>query len=393
MASPFSGRWSLLAFGFAFAFFSAFGQTAFIAVFGGALRAEFDLSHGAWGSIYFLATLTSGLLIIKAGGLIDSMPLRRYAMATVVGLGIATLWAGATPNAVLLTVALFLLRFFGQGLMAHVALTTMAREFDAARGRAIAIATMGFPAGEAVFPFLGAVALGIVGWRGGWFSAALICFAVVLPLAPLLLGSHGRHVAATHVPFAALRFLLQRDMLLALPALMTSGFVSTAIAFHQVLIAEWKGWPATLFAASFAVFGLSSIAAALGSGWLVDRFGARRLALGFLIPSAAGCLILAASSSPLVLFAYMALHGITNGSYATVTTSLLAEAYGTERLGSIRATAASVMVVSTALSPLIFGVLVDAGMPVDALIASLGVVGIIAAALLRLSTLTRRAGP
>ena len=89
----------------------------------------------------------------------------------------------------------------------------------------------------------------------------------------------------------------------------------------------------------------------------------------------------------------MALHGITNGSYATVTTSLLAEAYGTERLGSIRATAASVMVVSTALSPLIFGVLVDAGMPVDALIASLGVVGIIAAALLRLSTLTRRAGP
>ncbi len=40
-----------LAFGFATAFFSAFGQTFFIAVFGGELRAEFALSHGEFGSV------------------------------------------------------------------------------------------------------------------------------------------------------------------------------------------------------------------------------------------------------------------------------------------------------------------------------------------------------
>jgi MFS family permease len=326
MSSPFSGRWSLLAFGFAMAFFSSFGQTSFIAVFGGALRAEFDLSNGAWGTVYFLATLTSGVLITKAGGLIDAVPLRRYAMTTIAGLGGAALLASASQNALILTLALFLLRFFGQGLMGHVALTTMAREFEAARGRAIAIATMGFPAGEAVFPLLGAVALAAFGWRGGWLLASLVCILVVLPLAPILLGTHGRDLADARKPFAALRFLAQRDMLLALPAFMTSGFVSTAIAFHQVLIAQSKGWPPTLFAASFAMFGVSSILSGLASGWLVDKFGARRLALGFLLPSGTGCLILAAFESPLALFAYMALHGVTNGSYATVTTSLLAEA-------------------------------------------------------------------
>jgi MFS family permease len=274
--------------------------------------------------------------------------------------------------------------------MGHVALTTMAREFEAARGRAIAIATMGFPAGEAVFPLLGAVALAAFGWRGGWLLASLVCILVVLPLAPILLGTHGRDLADARKPFAALRFLAQRDMLLALPAFMTSGFVSTAIAFHQVLIAQSKGWPPTLFAASFAMFGVSSILSGLASGWLVDKFGARRLALGFLLPSGMGCLILAAFGSPIALFAYMALHGVTNGSYATVTTSLLAEAYGVAQIGAIRATAASVMVVSTALSPLIFGVLVDQGIAINALIAALGLVAVIATAMLRLSGLTRQ---
>ncbi len=389
MPSPFRGRWPLLAFGFAFAFFSSFGQTSFIAVFGGAIRAEFDLSHGAWGSLYLIATMTSGLLITKVGGLIDAVPLRRYAMATVIGLACAAAIAALTPNAVVLILALFLLRFFGQGLMGHVALTTMAREFREGRGRAIAIATMGFPAGEAIFPPLGALALALSGWRGGWACAALFCILVVLPLAPLLLGTHGRDLAAARAPFAALRFLLQKDMLLALPAFMAGGFISTAIAFHQVLIANSKGWPPVFFAGSFAVFGVFSIASALGSGWLVDRVGARRPALFFLLPLAIGCLTLAAIDRPWALVAYMALHGISNGSYATITTSLLAEAYGVERLGSIRATAAAVMVISTALSPAIFGVLADGGVPVDALIAALGVVALCAAAMLRLSGLTR----
>lgn len=389
MSSPFAGRWSLLAFGFAFAFFSSFGQTSFIAVFGGAIRAEFALSNGAWGSLYFMATLASGLLITKVGGLIDAVPLRRYAMAAVVGLGIATTTAALTPNPVVLLFALFLLRFFGQGLMTHVAVTTMAREFNAARGRAIAIATMGMPAGEALFPVLGATALALLGWRGGWAAAALICFFVVLPLAPILLGSRSTPVAASRPPFAAMRFLMQKDMLLALPAFMTSGFVSTAIAFHQVLIANSKGWQPALFASSFALFGVASICSALTSGWLVDRIGARRLAGFFLLPLGAGCVLLATVDRTWSLFAYMVLLGVSNGSYATITTSLLAEHYGMDRLGSIRATAAAVGVVSTSLSPMLFGLLVDGGVAVDALIAALGLVALVATVLVRFSALTR----
>jgi hypothetical protein len=59
-------RWRLLAFGFVLAFFSSFGQTSFIAVFGPVLRQEFGLSNGALGGMYSAATLASGLLLASA---------------------------------------------------------------------------------------------------------------------------------------------------------------------------------------------------------------------------------------------------------------------------------------------------------------------------------------
>jgi MFS family permease len=391
MSSPFRGRWSLLAFGFAFAFFSNFGQTPFIAVFGGAIRSDFELSNGAWGGIYFAATLASGLLITKVGGLIDAIPLRRYALATVFGLCFSAGLMAVSPHVAVLAAAIFLLRFFGQGLMTHVSVTAMAREFDTARGRALAIASTGLPLGGSLFPLLGAVAVTALGWRGGWIVSTLVCLFVVLPLGLHLLRGYGRTVTVAPAPFAALRFLAQKEMLLALPTLTAMGFIGTAIAFHQVVIAEAKGWPLALFASGFALSGIASILGTLASGWAVDRIGPRRPALVFQLPMALACFVLAAGDAPSLIFVHMALMGLTAGAYAPVTTSLLAEAYGVERLGAIRATAAAVTVLSTSLSPLLFGVLVDAGISVNFLMTALGVFALAAAATLSASRLVRRA--
>ena len=60
-----------LSFGVLGAFFSSFGQTFFVALFGGQWRAEFDLSHGDFGALYSLGTLASGLVLIWLGRKID----------------------------------------------------------------------------------------------------------------------------------------------------------------------------------------------------------------------------------------------------------------------------------------------------------------------------------
>jgi hypothetical protein len=52
-----NARW--LTVGVLLTFLSSFGQTYFISVFAGEIRAGFGLSHGEWGGIYTLGTTAS----------------------------------------------------------------------------------------------------------------------------------------------------------------------------------------------------------------------------------------------------------------------------------------------------------------------------------------------
>ena len=164
-----------LAFGFLMAFFSSFGQTFFIALFSAELRADFGLSHGGFGSVYSLATLTSAALMVWVGRLIDKVDLRLYAALVCAGIALACLVMAASPTSglVFLFLAIFLLRFTGQGLMSHIALTAMARRYRRERGRALAAASLGFPIGEGLFPLAIVWALTLVDWRWIWLALAV----------------------------------------------------------------------------------------------------------------------------------------------------------------------------------------------------------------------------
>ena len=70
--------------GAVFMFGSSFGQTYFIALFAGAIRAEFGLSNGQWGGIYTVATLASATCLIHFGRLADTMTVTRLAAGVLV---------------------------------------------------------------------------------------------------------------------------------------------------------------------------------------------------------------------------------------------------------------------------------------------------------------------
>jgi hypothetical protein len=56
-----------LAFGFGLTFFSSVGQTFFVALFNRQIRDVYDLTSGEFGTIYAVASLTSAMLMIRAG--------------------------------------------------------------------------------------------------------------------------------------------------------------------------------------------------------------------------------------------------------------------------------------------------------------------------------------
>ena len=70
---------------------------------------------------------------------------------------------------------------------------------------------------------------------------------------------------------------------------------------------------------------------------------------------------LAFFSHPFTALLYLFFSGLSVGLSSTVNTALLAEIYGTENLGSIRSFFATLIVLSTAVSPALFDWLLDRG--------------------------------
>lgn len=379
-------RW--LGAGFLLSFSSSFGQTYFISLFSGELRDAFGLSHGGFGGLYTLATLASAATLVWLGKLADTQPLARLTAATITGLALTALAMAAVASPVMLVLVLYGLRLFGQGLLSHLCFTAMGRWYNAQRGRAIAVAALGFPAGEALFP-IAAVGLALwIGWRETWVVAAGALLALALPLAYGLL-RHGR-TPRNPEPAAGngrarprdwSRGEVLRDPLFyaLLPGVLAPSFILTGVFFHQVHLVETKGWSLALFAAAYPGYSAAAVAASLAFGWAVDRWNAGRLLPAYLLPMAAGLLLLGLTDAPWAALAFMALSGLTAGAATTLIGALWAEIYGTLHLGAIRALAVAAMVFSTGLAPGLMGALLDLGIGLEAQLLAMAVYSLAAA--------------
>ncbi len=99
----------------------------------------------------------------------------------------------------------------------------------------------------------------------------------------------------------------------------------------------------------------------LAGGKFIDKFSALALLPFYLIPFAVGLAALTLSDQVFIAPVYLMLTGISEGLSSPLSVALLAEIYGIEHLGGIRAMLAAVTVFSTALSPALFGFLLDQG--------------------------------
>ncbi|MFO1069825.1 MAG: MFS transporter [Geminicoccaceae bacterium] len=394
-----AGNVRLLAFGMLLCFGSAFGQTFFIGQFGDAWREAFGLGHGAVGGLYSAATMTSGLTMIWLGPRLDSSRLLPFTLLAIAGLAAATALMALVWSPLALGLAFFGLRFAGQGLLPLIAISSMARYFDAFRGRAVAIAALGTPISEATLPGLTALLLGAMAWRSIWWLTALVLLLVFAPLAAVLLrghdARHARWLAANHAagkgPVQASRLAILREpaFLLTVPAMMVPGFIGTWIFFHQQTLVQSRGWDPAWFASCIAAYAAASLTAALSAGWLIDRVGAVRLLPVYLLPMTLGCLALGFVDHPAGALAGLVLCGVTMGSGWSVLPAAWAELMGTARIATIRSLGTAITVLASGASPWLVGLVIDRGIDL-AWVAAASAVWTVAASLLMVGLAQRR---
>jgi MFS family permease len=358
-----------LAAGMLLTFMSSFGQTFFISIFSGEIRAEFGLSHGEWGAIYSLGTAASAIAMVWAGSLTDIFRVRVLGPVVLIGLALATLSMALNPAVWALPLVIFALRFFGQGMSSHVAVVAMARWFVATRGRALSIASLGFSIGEAVLPITFVALMVRIDWHLLWIAAAIACLIGIPALVVLLgkertpqsiaqsnstVGMENRHWTRNQ----ALRHPLFWFMV---PALLGPSAFNTAFFFHQVHFAEIKGWTHIELVRFFPIYTGLSIGWMVMSGWALDRLGTARLLPFYQLPMVLSFLAFWMATGTAGAFAGFFFLAMTTGANSTLPNAFWAEFYGTAHIGSIKAMAAAIMVLGSAIGPGVTGFLIDAG--------------------------------
>jgi MFS family permease len=388
---PFLGAGVLLSF------LSSFGQTFFISIFGGEIRAAYGLSNGDWGLIYMIGTGASAVVMVFAGGLADKFRVRTLGILVVLMLASACLFMAFNAVAALLPFVIFALRFTGQGMTSHMSTVAMSRWFVATRGRALAVAAFGFMIGEATLPLTVVWLKTFVEWRTLWVGCAVFCVIACFVLYRLLrlertpqamaettqsTGMFGKHWTRAD----ALRHPLFWAMV---PAVMSFSGFGTAFWFHQVHFAEIKGWSHLALVAVFPLGTLALLISTIGYGWAIDRFGAARLLPIYLIPLVFAFIL--HWYAPTLGWTALAvvLMGIAGGGQSTLLNACWAEFYGTRYLGAIKSAAAALMVLGSAIGPGLSGWLIDQGVGFE--VQQLGYAAMFAFAALFLIIPTRKA--
>ena len=362
-------NFKIIIFGFVFTFFSCIGQSFFIGLFNSSIRAELNITHGEFGSIYGAATLCSSLTLIWLGKKIDDLKLLNYSILVVLFLFFATLFFSYINGIVFLIFGIFFLRLSGQGLMAHTASTAVSRFFEKRRGKSLSYIWLGMSLGEFLLPALIVYLLSFIYWRDLWFQISILIL-IILPLFSFLLVKNitiasRENTNDSRKNLSLIKSWTRKEVLkdfkfyTMLPNLLAPAFIITGIVINQSFIIESKNWGDYSIAKAFMVYSVLTVITLFVSGLMVDKFTSRKLLPFLNIPLLFSLIVIAIFNHPYSAFIFMGLLGISNGLTNVLLSSLWAEIYGVNHLGAIKALTGSLMVFSTALATAIFGLLID----------------------------------
>ncbi|PKP39488.1 MAG: hypothetical protein CVT98_01600, partial [Bacteroidetes bacterium HGW-Bacteroidetes-15] len=374
----FIANWKILLFAILFAFFSGFGQTFLLSLYIPHFLKEFSISHTLYSTIYAVATLLSGITIIFAGKIIDRVPLKSFAVAVIVGIAAANIVAGLTFNLIILFLAIFMLRFFGQGLLSHTAMTAMGKYFTKNRGKALSVAYLGFPIAEGLFPIIIVGAILAFGWRQSFFLSALSIVVILLPVTLYLLHKFKQedikeefgNSARGNLPltvdnertWSQKEIVRDKSFYFFAPTAFLVGFILTALFFFQTFIAEFKGWTIEWMALNITAYAIASFSFSILAGPITDKYTAKKIFPFILFPMIIGLITLIVFKHPFATTLFWFFVGVTAGLNPTVSNALYAEEYGIQGLGAVRSLFTFVMVGSTALGPIMYSLMLNSGL-------------------------------
>ena len=365
----------VIIFGFIFTFFSSFGQSFFLGLFNSSIRDTLSITQGQFGSIYASATLLSSFLLIWVGKKIDDINIFKFAVYVTLLLSFSCFFFSKISSVVFLFIAIFLMRFSGQGMMSHTATTTISRYFTRSRGKALSTGWFGLSTAEFILPVFIVYLLTITSWQNIWIFISILIL-IFLPFSSFILiknldfdsreDSEDKKFEKENIKqWKRIEVLKDYRFYIILLNMLAMPWIATGVFVYQSFITESKEWGSFVIAQSFMVYSVLSVLTLLGSGFLIDKYTSRKLLIYMNLPLLFSTLVLFYFDATISAFMFLGLIGISNGLANVLGSSTWAEIYGVKYIGSIKALTTALMVFSTAFGTALFGFLIDNGFSIE----------------------------
>jgi len=365
----------VLIFGFIFTFFSSFGQSFFLGLFNSSIREALSISHGQFGSIYATATLFSSFILIWVGKKIDDINIFKFALFVIILLSFSSFLFSKISSIGFLFLAIFLMRFSGQGLMSHTATTTISRYFTTSRGKALSVGWFGLSTAEFILPVLIVYILTIYSWQNIWLTIS-ISILILLPITSYFLvknlnfesreqSDENKHKIKNIKEWKRIEVIKDYRFYIICMNMLAMPWIATGVFVYQSFITESKGWGEFIIAQSFMLYSILSVITLLVAGFLIDKFTARKLLIYMNVPLFIATIVIMFLDQSFSAFIFLGLIGISNGLANVLGSATWAEIYGVKHIGSIKALTTALMVFSTAFGTALFGFLININFSIE----------------------------
>ncbi|MEX2442485.1 MAG: MFS transporter [Alkalispirochaeta sp.] len=394
-STPFFYGWIILAMGTLGVLMSAPGQTVGVSPFTDFLIRDLDISRTNISLAYLIGTLASSFTLSHAGRAYDVHGARLVGTVVTVALGLVLVMLSLIPETVTLlgtilpvipavpaafvivTVGFFLLRFFGQGVLALVSRNMVLKWFEQRRGLANALVGVATTVGFSSSPVIFNAMIGAYGWQEAWrimgvvvgvpFAAAFFLLARDNPQECGLLPDGGIRPARTReAPEAtpSAQFTLrqaQRTLTFWVFVGITtlSSMYFTGLTFNIVSVFAEAGMGRAQAVAIFLPSSIIALTLNLLGGWISDHIKLKYLLMiqgtGFLLSTMAVLFL----STPTTVVLLIIGNGINGGMFGIVLNVPWPRFYGTVNLGRISGFALGWTVAGSAVGPYLFSLALD----------------------------------
>ncbi len=333
-------------------------------VFLPALIEQFSWSREAASTAYGSLTIGAALSAPVIGRLIDRCGARPIILCALAVIG------SAVTSLAAMTSSLWHFRIvFGVIGLAMMGASPIAYSrvifgwFDAYRGRALGLTLSSAALSGIVLPPSAAALIRVFDWRTAWLVLGVMTLLMALPVAAAFVRErqpqdfNRSSAAASQTTRDALR---SRVLWTLVVVVFGSTAATNAAAVHMVLLLADRGVPLARAAFLLSAMAASSLVGRIVTGWLLDRFAPRRVAIAMLFVAATGAFVLAGAQTMAMGLVAAACLGFGSGGETDVIPYLLSRYFGLRSLSTLYGLNWTAWGLAGAAGPILMGRAFDA---------------------------------